>query len=93
MACSTRPSAISFAKTATFDPAEPLSEFTVVATEVPLLRVQVTYPDGRPALGAWVHCDGDAITGVMEEHSPAGVCAPAPVRWLPIRSMAMAIAW
>lgn len=40
---------------ATFDPAEPVTDLTVVATRLPVLRVQVTYPDGRPALGARVH--------------------------------------
>ncbi len=39
---------------ATFDPAEPVTDLTVVATRVPVLRVQVTYPDGRPALGAQI---------------------------------------
>ena len=43
---------------ATFAPAETLTEVTVVATEIPVLRVQVTYPDGRPALGAQVHYSG-----------------------------------
>jgi hypothetical protein len=44
---------------ATFDPAEPLSDVTVVATELPVLRAKVTYADGRPALGAWVHLTGN----------------------------------
>ena len=39
---------------ATFDPAEPVTDLTVVATRLPVLRVQVTYPDGRPALGAQI---------------------------------------
>jgi hypothetical protein len=43
---------------ATFDPAESLSEVTVVATELPVLRVRVTYADGRPAQGASVHFYG-----------------------------------
>lgn len=39
-----------------FDPAEPTTELTVVATRLPVLRVQVTYADGRPALGATIRC-------------------------------------
>ena len=40
---------------ATFNPADPVTDVTAVATQLPVLRVQVTYPDGRPALGAEVH--------------------------------------
>jgi hypothetical protein len=39
-----------------FDPAEPTTDLTVVATRLPVLRVQVTYADGRPALGATIRC-------------------------------------
>ncbi len=39
---------------ATFNPAEPLTDVTVVATRLPVLRIEVTYPDGRPAPGAHV---------------------------------------
>ncbi|HEX4071796.1 MAG TPA: carboxypeptidase-like regulatory domain-containing protein [Planctomycetaceae bacterium] len=39
----------------TFNPADPVTEFTVVARQLPVLRVQVTWPDGRPALGARIH--------------------------------------
>ncbi|HEX4071793.1 MAG TPA: carboxypeptidase-like regulatory domain-containing protein [Planctomycetaceae bacterium] len=38
----------------TFNPAEAVTDVTVVATRLPVLRIQVTYPDGRPALGAHV---------------------------------------
>ncbi len=39
----------------TFNPADPVTEFTVVARQLPVLRVQITWPDGRPALGARIH--------------------------------------
>jgi hypothetical protein len=37
---------------------ETLTELTIVATELPVLRVRVTYADGRPAEGASVHFYG-----------------------------------
>ena len=40
---------------AAFNPADAVTDLTVVATRLPVLRVQVTYADGRPALGARVH--------------------------------------
>jgi hypothetical protein len=39
----------------TFNPADPVTEFTVVARQLPVLRAQVTGPDGRPAIGARIH--------------------------------------
>jgi hypothetical protein len=38
--------------------AETLTELTIVATELPVLRVRVTYADGRPAQGSSVHFYG-----------------------------------
>jgi hypothetical protein len=40
----------------TFNLADPVTDFTVVARQLPVLRVQVTMPDGRPALGARIRC-------------------------------------
>jgi hypothetical protein len=40
---------------ADINPADAVTDLTVVATRLPVLRVQVTYPDGRAALGAKVH--------------------------------------
>ncbi|HUE18055.1 MAG TPA: carboxypeptidase-like regulatory domain-containing protein [Planctomycetaceae bacterium] len=37
----------------------PLTEVTIIVRAIPVLRVQVTYPDGRPALGARVLFNGN----------------------------------
>jgi hypothetical protein len=37
----------------------PQTEVTVILRPIPVLRVQVTYPDGRPALGARVNYNGN----------------------------------
>jgi hypothetical protein len=39
----------------TFNPADPVTEVTAVARQLPVLRVTVTRPDGRPAVGARIH--------------------------------------
>ena len=39
----------------TLNAADPVTDLTVVARQLPVLRVQVTGPDGRPALGARIH--------------------------------------
>ena len=39
----------------TLNPRDAETDLRLVATQVPVLRVQVTGPDGRPALGAQIH--------------------------------------
>jgi hypothetical protein len=39
----------------TFNPADAVTDLTAVARQLPVLRVQVTWPDGRPAIGARIH--------------------------------------
>ena len=56
----------------------PLTEVTVIVRRIPVLRVQVTYPDGRPALGARVlYRRGNTVrNGRM--HRSAIICITPP---------------